>query len=198
MHPYSTDSNERVSVPLVLAVISIILALIFHRLAAYLKISVPWWFETPSVMGIYGLSHRLFDCSLWKLSILRKFGIVKIPDLNGPWKGKAISSFDGHSSSHEVTMEIQQYWSRISVVLRAPNSSSHSLIGGILIDNPMGTMLCYEYLSEPRPNAPATMQTHRGTACLILGRDQQIFEGDYYSGRGRTNHGVLNLRRTND
>ncbi|MBI1953428.1 MAG: hypothetical protein HYS41_04815 [Candidatus Omnitrophica bacterium] len=195
MHPYSTDSKERIFVPFFLAVLSILGALLFHKWLAFLRIELPWWSEAPSVMGVYGLFHGFFDRAAWRWPILRKIGIVKIPDLNGSWKGEAGSSFDRHSSGREITVEIQQRWSRISVVLRAPDSISRSLIGGLLTEDPIGAMLSYEYLNEPKSNAPATMQTHRGTTRLIIGENLRTLEGEYYSGRGRSSAGVLNLKR---
>ena len=58
--------------------------------------------------------------------------------------------------------------------------------------------LTYEFLNEPKSHTAATMAIHRGTASLRLQRSdrEDVLEGEYYTGRGRTNHGALRLVRT--
>lgn len=57
-------------------------------------------------------------------------------------------------------------------------------------------ILIYDYLNEPNSDAVETMHMHRGTARLVLtGADQ--LEGDYYTGRDRSNIGVIKLRKKN-
>jgi len=55
--------------------------------------------------------------------------------------------------------------------------------------------LIYEYINEPCGDAAETMHAHRGIAFLRLSGGGEQLEGGYYSGRGRTNYGTIQLRR---
>ena len=193
MHPYSTDSKERKIVPLCLAIVSILLAWLFNSLLGGLKIDLPWWIGPPGVFGLYVLFYDLFDKFLWK--IFRKINVIKVPDLNGTWKGYVTSSFNEHAAKHEANMKISQQWSEISIALDTGNSRSHSLSAAIITKGPSSPVLTYEYLNEPKANAKATMHTHRGTARLTIDVSSNSLEGEYYTGRDRTNFGTLKFQR---
>jgi hypothetical protein len=195
MHPYATDSNERKLVPLLLVIVSVLSAWFLNRVLGVLQFNLPWWIDAPSVVGFYGVFYNIFDKYLWRVPILQRIGLVKVPDLNGTWKGDIVSSFDAQATKHDVTVEIRQSWARISINVGTQNSKSHSLTAAILTENQNTIMISYEYLNEPRPNAKTTMHTHRGTTRLTLASDSQTLEGDYYSGRDRQNFGVLSIRR---
>ena len=49
MHGYSTDSDERKIVPLLLASLAISLAWLFSKFLLVIHLSVPWWVDAPSV-----------------------------------------------------------------------------------------------------------------------------------------------------
>lgn len=195
MHPYATDSSEREFVLLCLAGISILTAWIFNGAVGYTQFTLPWWVDAPSIIGFYGLSQVIFNKYLWRWRILQTIGVVKVPDLNGAWKGHLTSSFDGHSTKQDVTIKISQRWTQISIILETNRSKSHSLIAAIITENPTDVVLSYEYLNEPTPNAKHTMNIHRGTTRLTLSSDSQILKGDYYTSHDRQSSGVLSFRR---
>jgi len=195
MHPYTTDSSERRFIPLYIAIVSILFAWGLNRLFNFIQLTAPWWVDAPSVVGLYGLLYTLFDKYLWRFRILRTVVIVKIPNLNGTWNGYVASSFDKHATKHNATIRIYQNWTRIIISLETNYSKSSSLIAAIVTENPSGTILCYEYVNEPKPNAKSTMHTHRGTARLILKSDGKVLEGEYYTGRDRQNFGILRFER---
>ena len=190
MHPYATDSKERESVLFYIAVLSIFSSWILHNLLNIAPLAIPWWIDAPSVTGFYGLFYAIFYKYTWKWLMLRKFGIVKVPNLNGTWKGYVVSSFDEPSKKYEATLVILQNWTQISIILKTHDSKSTSLIAGILIDNPEGTVLTYEYLNEPLPLTNEGMHIHKGTATLTL-NDGKVLEGEYYTGRDRKHFGYL-------
>lgn len=196
MHPYATDSSERKYVPLLIAVVSVFLAWLLNRILNALHVTIPWWIDAPSVMGFYGLLYPLFNRRFWRVPILRKIGLVKVPDLTGTWKGYAASSFDEHSAKHDATITIRQNWSGISIMFETEYSRSHSLTAAILTESPTDTVFSYEYLNEPKPHARGTMHAHRGTTRLTL--KGESLEGEYYTGRDRQNYGSLSLRRLNE
>jgi len=193
MHPYATDSSERKYVPLLIAVISVSLAWLLNWILNALHLTIPWWIDAPSVMGFYGLLYSLFNRCFWRVPILRKVGLVKVPNLTGTWKGYVASSFDEHCTKHDATVTIRQNWSGISITFQTEHSSSHSLTACILSESPIGAVLNYEYLNEPKPDARETMHAHRGTARLTLKGGS--LEGEYYTGRDRQSYGSLSLRR---
>jgi hypothetical protein len=121
----------------------------------------------------------------------------RLRGLAGTWTGHVISSFDEHQCQHEVRLTILQSWTGIRMCLRTQQSESHSLLATILTEYPEGPLLSYEYLNEPKATAGATLHPHRGTARLTMRKDgwHLVLDGDYYTGRGRQNYGVLYLTR---
>lgn len=196
MHLYTTDSGERKFVPLYIAGVSVFAAWGLNRILGAMQFTLPWWIDAPSVIGFYGLLYAIFNKYLWRWRILRTMGVVRIPDLNGTWNGYVASSFDEHATKHDATFKIFQNWTRISIILETNYSKSSSLIAAIITEDPNGTVLSYEYLNEPMPNAKHTMHTHRGTARLTMQPNGKVLEGEYYTGRDRQNFGVLGFERT--
>ena len=195
MHPYATDSNERRLVPCLLALLSLIAALVFGKLLEYATFTVPWWFDSPAVIGFYGIFYRFFEKSLWKLKILRKMGIVKLLNLNGTWKGYVISSYDEHAKKYEATFTIKQDWNKISIVGRFEMSVSYSLTASILVNDRQGITVNFDYMNEPSTQAVRDMEIHRGFNSLTLKPNAREMSGAYYSGRGRQNTGEIKLEK---
>jgi len=196
MHAYTTDSSERKFIPLYIAGASVLAAWVLNRVLGAMQFTLPWWIDAPSVIGFYGLLYVIFNKYLWRWRILRTIGVVKVPDLNGTWKGYMASSFDEHTTKYDATFKIFQNWTRISIILEANYSKSSSMIAAIVTEDPGGTVLSYEYLNEPMPNAKYTMHTHRGTARLTMQSNGEALEGEYYTGRDRQNFGILRFERT--
>ncbi|MCJ7570793.1 MAG: hypothetical protein MUO82_02805 [Candidatus Thermoplasmatota archaeon] len=196
MHPYSTDSNERKIIPISLAIFSVIFAWTLNRILNLLQYNPPWWFDVPSFMGFYGLLYLIFDNYLWRVPILKKMGLVNVPDLNGRWEGHITSSFTNNAKIYNATIMVYQKWTKISICLEMQHSKSRSLSASILVEDSNEIVLNYEYLNEPKPNARNSMNIHRGTTRLILSSDLRELEGDYYSGRGRQNYGSLKFKRS--
>ncbi len=192
MHPYSTDAIERKIIPLFIAGLAIICAWFLNLYLKRFNIILPWWIDAPSVLGFYGLLFSLFDQYLWRTGIFHKIGLIKTPILFGNWRGVLTSSFEPDTPKG-ANMKITQTWTKIEILLKTDSSKSHSLVASILLQSPGGPILNYQYLNDPIPNTPATMSMHYGTAKLNL-MDNKL-EGDYYSGRGRQNIGILYLEK---
>ncbi len=192
MHPYTTDSNERKIIPLIIVAISITSAWILGKIPIF-----PWWVDAPSVIGFYSIFYSFFDKYLWKKNIFRKIKLLSIPNLQGSWKGYITSSFDSHAEEYKSDIKIYQNWSSIQIILKTQASKSRSLTATILTKDQDEVLITYEYLNEPLPNAKSTMHTHRGTAMLSLSPDHQKLEGQYYTGRDRQNFGILNFKKLN-
>lgn len=195
MHPYATDSNERRMVPCLIALVSLIAALVFSKLLESAAFTVPWWFDSPAVIGFYGIFYSIFNKWLWQCSIFRKIGLVKLPNLNGSWNGYVTSSFDEHSTEYETTFTIKQDWNRISIIGEFKMSKSHSTSASVLIDDKAGITVNFSYTNEPSVKAIETMEMHHGFNSLTLNPNGQEMSGPYYSGRGRQNIGEIKLEK---
>lgn len=195
MHAYATDSEERTELLVVMALIAIGLAMLTHKVLHHFDWQAPWWFDAPSVGGYYGLILKWFDNYGWRLSVVRSLGLVRVPDLAGVWAGGVQSSHGGAEVA--VSVRIRQRWMKCVVTMETSTSRSKSLTAMVCLDDDPEPTLTYDFINEPKPGAPSTMNMHRGTTILrympdALGR----LEGDYYSGRGRQNTGAMLLQRT--
>ncbi len=194
MHGYSTDSDERRVVPLLLAFLAISLAWLSSKLLAVIHLSVPWWVDAPSLMAFYGALYALFDRYLWRSGLASKLGLVRIPNLAGRWHGYLISSFDGHAKRHDLMINIFQSWTQITVFLTTATSMSRSSAAMIQVEDPEGVALIYQYQNQPLADAMRTMHMHYGTAMLRVSNDGCLV-GDYYAGRDRRTFGRICCRR---
>ncbi len=192
MHPYSIDSNERQNIAFYLAIIAIGLAWLLNVYLPSLGLQSKWYIDAPSVMGFYAILYFIFDRWLWKWGFLRKLGIVQTPIIIGSWKGEVVSSFAPQERKN-VKVKIRQTWTHLQINLENSTSKSHSLIAGFSVNSSRGCILSYQYQNDPLPNTLATMQIHYGTATIEC--DEQGLKGEYYSGRGRTNHGSITLQK---
>jgi hypothetical protein len=191
MHPYATDSDERRSVLLRIAFVSVGLAYVFHQLMVHMNIQLLWLVSPPSALGIAVALYEAFDKWLWRW--FRRLGIVKVPDIQGQWEVEGYTSFE-QMKPFKAKATIRQTWTHISVYLETEYSASRSLAASLLLNQPEGPTLIYQYRNEPKPNAEKTMHAHMGTALLRL-KNAEYMEGEYYSGRDRQNYGSLILRR---
>ena len=194
MHGYSTDSGERRIVPLLLASVAIALAWLSSKGLALIHLSLPWWMDAPSTLGFYGVLYALFDKILWRNRLMRRLGLVRVPNLTGRWRGYLLSSFDGHLMRHHLMINIFQSWTQITVFLSTESSISCSCAAVIQVDDPDGLSLTYQYKNQPLADAMRTMHMHYGTAMLKLS-DGQNLTGDYYAGRDRRTFGRICCRK---
>ena len=194
MHGYSTDSDERRVVPLLLACLAIFLAWLSSKLLVVIHLSVPWWVDAPSIMAFYGALYALFDRYLWRNGLVSKLGLVRIPNLAGQWHGYLVSSFDGHEKHHHLVITIFQSWTHIVVFLTTATSMSRSCAAVIQVDDPEGVALIYQYQNQPLADAMKTMHMHYGTAMLRVSNGGCLV-GDYYAGRDRRTFGRIYCRR---
>ncbi len=190
MHGYSTDSDERRVVPLLLASLAISFAWLSSKLLLVIHLSVPWWVDAPSVMAFYGVLYALFDRYLWRNGLVSKLGLVRMPNLGGHWYGYLISSFDGHAKHHDLMITICQSWTQIAVFLTTAKSISRSCAAVIQVDDPEGVALIYQYQNQPVADATRTMHMHYGTAMLRVSIEGFLV-GDYYAGRDRRTFGRI-------
>lgn len=192
MHSYSTDSDERRLVPLILAALAIMLAWGSSKFFVAVHVSLPWWMEAPSTLGLYGALYTFFDKHLWKMSCVRKLGLTKIPNLAGRWSGFLVSSFDNFEKQRDVMLQIFQSWTQISIYLTTATSISRSCVAVIQVSDSNGAGLVYQYQCQPLANARKSMHMHFGTGMLRMCKDDTFhLIGEYYAGRDRGTYGQI-------
>lgn len=200
-HTYSTDSPERQQIPFFIAAAAVACAYgISHILEGY-GIDAPGWLSPLDTMTFYGLFYWLFDGIIWKWGWVHRIKITHIPDLSGEWSGVVDPTPTGGVSAGlvvrtDITLSIRQTWTRMLVTGRTKQSRSRSLTATLVVLDECS--VSYEYLSEPLASAAPTMHMHRGTARLSLSNDGTVLEGEYYSGRGRQNVGIIRLTRPSE
>jgi hypothetical protein len=193
MHAYATDARDRERIPIWLAIASVIAALFLHTTLGTFNLDIPWWVESPSVMGFYGLFHIWFDNVGWHLRVAG-IRLSSIPDIRGTWVGSIKSSYQDGGQTQAV-IYIRQTWMRLIVRLETETSRSVSTMAALNTYEAAESGLKYEYLNEPGNFSVPTMQIHRGTTHLQISPDETILEGDYYTGRGRQNIGSMVFQR---
>ncbi len=191
MHSYEVEGHDKVVIALAAA--SILMVWLFHIVLDVIDFDPQWWLSVPSFAGLYSGLYWLFDRCVWKLGLFRKLNLVQLPDLNGKWVGEVKSSYGQGGSAHSVSVVISQRWSKIIVSLESEHSRSRSIAASLRTSDLPNPELSYQYVNEPKSNAPGTMEMHRGTATLYL--TGTGLEGDYYTGRGRGEVGTIKLSK---
>ena len=77
-----------------------------------------------------------------------------MPDLEGEWHGYVTSSFDDLAEHYPVSLHVRQNWTHMSIILKAGQSESHSLVSALLMDDE--TILNYQYENVPKAGAKHT------------------------------------------
>jgi len=195
-HPYATDSNERKNVLFWLAIISVVICYGIYFYLERKQVSLSYWVSAPSVFGVFGFLYLIFNEWLWKLSLLHKIRLVKVPVISGKWYGHIKSSYDYYQSEKEITISIYQNWTELLVVLETDSSTSYSQTASVITSNPHCTTITYGYLNSPSPASLDTMHMHIGSTTLELKDDLYNMVGSYYSGRDRKNVGDIVITKT--
>ena len=196
MHPYQIDGEIRVRTFLSAALFSVFAARILSWGLQLLPFPIPWWVETPSVLGFFGLFMWLFDNYLWRTALVQRIEWFCIPDLNGTWHTEIRSSYSGFDKPIQGIALIRQTATKMCIALRTDGSSSFSVHAALIrADKLSKHELTYNFVNRPQADALSTMSMHHGTAWLNIHDDGQVLDGEYYSGRGRQNFGRIILRR---
>ena len=197
MHGYAIDSRERVFVVRILFMASALVSGVAAMLIPSDFIPMRWLLPIPSTGLVFGVSYWAFDNWLWRWQFLRAMRLIRLPDLSGAWTGTMASSYSGFEKVQQVTVIIEQKWTRMVVHLNAEESRSWSVTASVLTNSPEGLVLTYLFDNEPKTESVKTMHRFRGTAVLVS-TATGLLEGYYYTGRGRETYGSLKLCRNRD
>lgn len=156
-------------------------------------IELPTVFESPSLLGMFGVLMFVYDKWLWKVKICG-IKLSLIPDYNGIWEGFICSSHNG-GSMISCTLEIKQTWSEIVCRLKTDKSCSYSVAASISAEIGPNEGLVWRYINTPRNNCKADMQMHHGVSRATINNVGEL-ECDYYNcSRERNTCGTIKFRK---
>ena len=195
MHTYSVDSKERVKVIVVLVILSYFCTIginyflewvmnsickieIIDNLISQIEV-IGIDIKQITILAVFWGLYELFDKKLWKMKIFQKT-CVKIPNLNGKWRGTYHSNYKGGKIG-DANLEIQQTWTKISIISHHKESNSYSRVASILLDTNKGINIVFQYENITNEKSSKTMHNHRGYSDLIYKKEnnEENLQGDY-------------------
>jgi hypothetical protein len=194
MHHYSADTNDRRKVNVYLALMGILCSYSLYWFCKYIKFEIPWWLDAPATFGFYSGFYCLFKIRYWENTILRKIFFIKTPNWNGYYECVLKTSYDNFQNEKILNFKIVQDWDTISVVAETDHSQSSSVSGCFLIKDCVSPTLTYEYLNQPKHDAPGSLHIHRGIASLSI--EKNILKGEFYTGRDRVTYGKFESKKS--
>ena len=196
MHEYSVDVENN-KVIFYLSIVSIFISSVLTMIINLCIEKIPYIEITISIttISIFGILYSLFDKFIWKWKILHKLGIIKIPNLNGKWKGNFQSSYHDFKENLPVILIIEQSWSKICIKGKFNHSKSSSDTASIKVNLGKEIMLHYSYYNDKKPEYyKMGTSNHRGYANLEINGNSM--EGNYFNDPSNNkNWGKLNLKK---
>lgn len=195
MHQYQTDDNTRSNLIIIAVLVAVSLAYFFNAALVYVNIQLPWWVESPSILGFYGLIYLLYDKYLWKIKWIQRIEWIKTPNISGTWDAEIRTSHNGFSNCVSAIVIIRQSAFRISISLETDTSRSNSVQAALLKTEKVSEYeLTYNYINHPKADSVKTLNIHLGTAHLHISDNFKRMDGDYYTNRDRENFGRIILK----
>lgn len=145
----------------------------------------------PLAVTIYTLLSLIFVRWIWRWQIFRGW-LVKIPDLQGTWKGVIISTWIDPIARKRidpipVILSIKQTFNKIDCFLFTKESSSYSTAAEINLDQGGNIYFSYNYTNRPRASVRERSEIHDGAATLqIIKNPSRSLEGEYWTSRKTT------------
>ena len=175
---YNLDIPARRNCYYYLVIISTLIGFLISKVSLIDKYSL----TAPSTMAIFGFLYWLFDNHLWKwrfLNNLNFLGLYHIPNLNGTWSGKISRG----KESKEISISINQKWSKIELCLEANDTISYTTMASIQIEDEKIVKLKWLYFVKPRTGLEADNLYGEGVTDLVLKKinDELVLSGFYYS-----------------
>lgn len=198
MHPYSININDKAKVYWIIVPLSLLFGylvneMILKNLEIYQTYS--WIIDVPSSgLAFFAIFYQLFDKYIWKWFSKVKFWFAT-PVLCGEYTGELLSSRDEMQAPTEITIKIKQALSRIKISLHTSQSTSKSEMAAILVDEPDGPLLIYEFLNDYRRVADPNLTIHRGLTRLTFNEKEKTLTGIYYTSPERINYGEIRVKR---
>lgn len=203
MHDYSIDRHPKQKILYVLAFVAITVApwatrgvdAALRGAGAYLGIAAPLVNAIP-VATVFAAVYWCFDRYFWRWRPFRRMFLV--PDLNGEWNVTGLTLWrDGQSLSDpwSGSVVIVQSWSKVSIRLSTPNSSSHSVAASLSHEPGAGYRLLYQFENDPAASH-AELRPHSGTTDLLFLEACTSAKGHYFTDQNRRTVGEIRVERS--
>lgn len=198
MHEYSISHHDRKNVYYFIAALSGSLGTLVAYLVGAFQHTYGVAVAAPSGLAVFGLIFLLFDNVVWHWSFLYRFGIVKIPNLNGFWDAE-INSSQNSGAGIKAAISIHQTYSKIRIRLETGKSYSLSQMAAFEMADPTYFCLRYEYSAEYQRDQNEKILRHYGVTCLRLKSLDHNFSAQqsatYYTEQGRDSHGTIVVKK---
>lgn len=196
MHQYQTDDNTKTNFLIFAVLLAVGLAYLFGKAINALQIQIPWYVESPSILGFFGAIYWLYDKYLWKTKWVQMMDWIKTPNISGKWDVEIRTSHDSFTEKISGKAIIRQSAFRISIALETKSSISSSIHAALMRTEKVSEYeLTYNYINHPKADSTETMSIHMGTTRVSLSDDGKQMDGEYYTGRDRQNFGRITLLR---
>lgn len=145
----------------------------------------------PLAVTIYTILALIFTKWIWRWKIFQGW-LVKIPDLQGTWKGTIISTWINPETNNKIDpipaiLSIKQTFNKIDCFLFTNESSSYSTAAEINLDRAGNLYFSYNYTNRPRAAVREKSEIHDGAAILqIIKTPSYSLEGEYWTSRKST------------
>ncbi len=144
--------------------------------------------KIPQVISIYIIIVIIFKKWVWKWNILQGW-LVKIPNLEGTWKGELKSDWIDPSTNKNIPpvpiiLVIKQTFSDIKCTLMTQESTSYSTAADINYIQGEDLYLTYNYTNRPKATIRDRSEIHDGASILkIIKNPKLCLEGEYWTSR---------------
>jgi hypothetical protein len=143
----------------------------------------------PTAITMYAFAALIFVKHLWRLRVFQGW-IIKVPDLQGTWRGKLSSDWINPASNQRlapipVILVIRQTFLSISCTMITKESTSYSTTADILyVGNNEELCLTYNYTNRPKALLRDRSAIHDGAAILKLScKPELTLEGEFWTNR---------------
>lgn len=153
--------------------------------------------QVPLAISIYVVVATIFIKWIWRWKIFQGW-IIKIPDLQGTWKGYLQSDWINPETQKGIdpipmVLVIKQTLITIKCTLMTKESSSYSTTADFnLAYGGEDIYLTYNYTNRPKATIRDRSAIHDGAAILkVIRKPNLILEGEYWT--SRKTRGEINL-----
>ena len=198
MHPYSININDKAKVYWIIVPLSLLCGYltnecILKNLDFYQPYS--WIVDVPSSgLAFFAIYYQLFDKYIWKWFSNCNFWF-ETPNISGEYEGVLLSSRDDKQTPTKIEIKIKQTLTKIKISLHTSQSTSKSEMAALIVDEPDGPLLIYEFINDHRKVADPNLTIHRGLTRLTLNKEEKTLTGIYYTSPERKNYGEIRVTK---
>jgi len=196
MHPYSININDKSKVYWIIVPLSLICGYVTNEcvlknLEIYQTYS--WIADIPSSgLAFFAILYQLFNKVIWKWFSKANFWF-ETPVICGEYEGELLSSRDNFQQVTPIKIKIKQSLTKLQISLHTTQSTSKSEMAALIVDEPDGPLLIYEFINDHRKIVDPNLTIHRGLTRLTYNKIDKSLIGIYYTSPERKNYGQIKV-----